>query len=321
MVVRAVEDRDVGEVAAFVDESFDALKDEVGLRAGIHDRHEVGLFAVGFYGAQLFVVTFACGLAAEDGIGKFENLGGAAVVGFDLVDLGSVMTLVEAHDVVEVRAAPGVDALRVVTDGHDLVVHAKDIDDVGLEAVCVLKLVDEDVFEALLVDCGDVRVFAQEFQEVFEQVVVVDHLLLELGGLIGFKNVGDLLRHAVEEGEMIVSFVVNAAAGVARVADHIGDDFGLRVVLALDKLWVDGVDGVFEKALGLAFVENCVVALESDRLPVHAEDALGDTVEGATPELTTGNHGEVLDAFEHFAGCFVGESQQQDLVGLDALVE
>lgn len=156
---------------------------------------------------------------------------------------------------------------------------------------------------------------------MFEQVVVIDHLLLQLGGLIGLVDVGDLLRHAIEKGEMVVSFVVDAAAGVARIADHIGDNLWFRVVLTFDELWVDCVDCVFEQALGLALIENGVVTLEADFIAVNAEYALRGAVEGAAPKLTPGNHGEVFDALEHLPRGLIGKGEQEDLVGLHVLVQ
>ena len=51
------------------------------------------------------------------------------------------MAVREGHDVLPVRAAPGVDALRIVADGHDLVLAGEQVDDATLQAIRVLKLV------------------------------------------------------------------------------------------------------------------------------------------------------------------------------------
>jgi hypothetical protein len=73
------------------------------------------------------------------------------------------VALFELHNVVEVCAAPSVDALSVVTDSHDLVVPSELVDDVGLQAVSVLKLVDENVLKTVLVLLTDLWLLAQEF--------------------------------------------------------------------------------------------------------------------------------------------------------------
>ena len=70
------------------------------------------------------------------------------------------MALRERHDVREVGAAPRVDALRIVSNRHDLMMTRQLVDDVGLQAVRVLKLVDQDVLEAVLILLADLWLFA-----------------------------------------------------------------------------------------------------------------------------------------------------------------
>ena len=88
------------------------------------------------------------------------------------------VALGESHDVVKICTAPRVDTLRIVTHGHDLVVHAEDVDDLGLQAVGILKFVDQNVLEALLILRRYLGVLAQELEQVFEQIIVVDNLML-----------------------------------------------------------------------------------------------------------------------------------------------
>ena len=61
------------------------------------------------------------------------------------------MAVREGHDILPVGATPRVDALRVVADGHDLVLAGEQVDDAALQAVRVLELVHEDVLEALTI--------------------------------------------------------------------------------------------------------------------------------------------------------------------------
>lgn len=88
-----------------------------------------------------------------------RGFGGGAVVGFDAVDDGAGVARLEGHDVFEVGAAPGVDALGVVADSHDAVVRAHEVDDLRLECVGVLILVHEEVLEAVREVGGDVGAF------------------------------------------------------------------------------------------------------------------------------------------------------------------
>lgn len=142
LIVGAVEDGDIRQVAAFVHEALDPLDNEAGLSPRIHDWDEVGALAGGLDRAQFLRESEPGGLRAEHGIGEVEDLGRAAVVRLDLVNLRAGVTLFEAHDIVKVGTAPGIDALRVVAHRHHLVVSGQLVDDVGLQAVRVLKLVD-----------------------------------------------------------------------------------------------------------------------------------------------------------------------------------
>ena len=92
-------------------------------------------------------------------------------------------------------------------------------------------------------------------------------------------------------------------------------------MLRLDELRVDLLDGVFEDRFRLALVEDGEVALQPDLFTVYPEDALGDAVEGAAPELASGDSGQVLDPLEHFSGRFVRKGEKEDLPRLDALVQ
>lgn len=321
VVVGPVEDGDVGEVAALIQQCTDALKDEAGLAAGVHNGHEIGFVGIGFNGAEFFVVSLPGRLIAEDGVGQIENLGSAAVIGLDLVQCGLGVALVEAHDIFEIGTAPGVDALSVISDRHYLVMDGDGVDNFGLQTIGILEFIDEDVFEAFLIKGGDIGMFAQEFEEVFKQVVVVGHLLFELHFLIGLKNSGDFFSQPFEEGKFILGELPHSSACVAGKTDAVGEVFWFGVVFGLYEFRIDLLDGVFEEGFGFAFINDGVVAFDPDLFSVHAEDALGDTVKGAAPELAAGNAGQVLDPLKHFTGGFVGEGEEEDFSGLHALMQ
>ena len=261
VVVGAVEHGDVGEIAALVDQGADALENKASLSTGIHDRDEVRLVSVGAHGAQFFIVALAGRLVAEHGIGEVKDLRGAAVVRLDLVYRGLRMALIEAHDIFEVGSAPGVDALSVVAHRHDLMVYCDGIDDFGLQTVGVLKLIDQNMAEALLVEGSYIGVLLEQFEEVFQQVIIIGYLLFQLHLPVGLVDLGDFVGQTFEKGEFLLGQGTHCGTGVAGVADAIGEVLGLGVVLRLDELRVDLLDGVLEDRFGLALVENRVVAL------------------------------------------------------------
>jgi hypothetical protein len=144
-------------------------------------------------GAELLVEVAALGLGEEHAVGEGEDLGRRAVVGLDAVDDGARVAVGERHDVLEIRAAPRVDALGVVAHGHDAVVRGEPVHDLGLEGVGVLVLVDEHVAEAVGEIRGDLgRLVSQELEPELEEVVVVHDVLrrafLGVGGGEGGKR-------------------------------------------------------------------------------------------------------------------------------------
>src|SRR5690606_2942041 len=111
--VRAVENGDLAKIHALLVEFEDALSDECGLRVVRRERNERGTHAHGgTHGAEILPKL---AFVAEDGsVRKFEDLGHAAIVRLDLVNDGVGVLLGKTEDVLEIRAAPRIDRLRVV---------------------------------------------------------------------------------------------------------------------------------------------------------------------------------------------------------------
>ncbi len=110
----------------------------------------------------------------DGGVGDLENFRRAAVIGFDLEHLRAGITLGKFEDVREVRAAPGVNALRVVAHHRDVVVaRGQQVNQIALELVRVLILVHEDELEAALVMFAHLGVVLKELEPEREQVVKI----------------------------------------------------------------------------------------------------------------------------------------------------
>ena len=96
--------------------------------------------------------------------------GNAPIVRFDLEDLGLGMPGGKFEDVLEIRATPGVDALRVVTDDHDVAVASGDrIDQFRLDAIGVLILIDQDMLELLLIEFAATSSAVWKSSRVFDR--------------------------------------------------------------------------------------------------------------------------------------------------------
>ena len=185
------------QVQPFLAQFEHALGDEGGLLGGIAAGHEHGLRAGFARGREL--LGELVDVRGDGGVGDVQDLRRAAVVGFDLVDLRARIALGELEDVLEVRAAPGVDALRVVAHDHDVVMpRGEQVNEVALELVGVLVFVHEDELEAPLVMFAHVGVVLQQLEPEHEQVVEVHRIRGAFAGGVTLLHVLDLRRERVE---------------------------------------------------------------------------------------------------------------------------
>ena len=184
-VVRAVEDGDVAvRYAALLVQGGDEAIDDLGLRPSVEHVVQARLRRVaGAERAQGLLELVPHVL--HHAVRHVEYRGHGAVVALELYDAASAPALGEAHNVLELRAAPRVDALEVVADDHDVSVPGgEDVGELGLERVRVLVLVHEHVEEVLLQEGAHSLVLAQKAQAVDEQVVEVHRPHLPLLRLV-----------------------------------------------------------------------------------------------------------------------------------------
>ena len=120
--------------------------------------------------------------------------------------------LVEIQQILDVRAAPGVDRLvRVAHDEEVAVIAAQHLHQLILQRVDILKLVDHDVFEPLLPLEPDVLVLLENIERELDEVVVVEAEALFL-----------LIEIAVEDDvPRRVGTLVLFAQRVERHRDHV----------------------------------------------------------------------------------------------------
>ena len=99
-------------------ELLDFLADGAGFFLRVPAAGDLHFFAEHVFGAQrlaepAFVVRDEVG-------GRREDVSGAAVISFQADDLGAGKIVVEAQDVIDLRAAPAVDRLVVIADAADV---------------------------------------------------------------------------------------------------------------------------------------------------------------------------------------------------------
>ena len=225
------------------------------------------------------------------------------------------------EDVFEIRAAPRVDALGVIPHHHHIaVVGGESVDEFGLEAVGILVFIDEDVLELMLVVRGDIGVGGEKREGFREEVIEVQRVCLALAGLVGELDFFDVGGERDEVAVFSSEHLGDRRGGVDRVTENIREHAGLREFAAGIHeaiLRDDGCDHV----LGVLAVHDGEAFAVARFFGVSAEDAVADRVECAAPEAVGAAREEALHALDHFAGCLVGEGEEEDGAGGDALFQ
>ena len=86
----------------------------------------------------------------------FENFRDATIIHLDLKYVGVWVALRKFENVLEIRAAPRVDRLRVVAHHHHVsVIQREQINEVSLDLVRVLIFIDKDELKLPPIKCGD----------------------------------------------------------------------------------------------------------------------------------------------------------------------
>ena len=231
------------------------------------------------------------------------------------------MPVGELEHVAEVRAAPRVDALRIVADRHDVVVPpAEQVDQLALHLVRVLVFIHKDELKPRLERLAHLAVFAQQPQPLGEQVVEVHHTIGPLAPGVGGVRLGDLVGEALE---IMVAFLHHLAKRQAGVERHRQDVTHQVRLGESHRLGVNaGVgDCCAHQGLRVIAVHDGERLRVADRLRVPSQHPVADRVERSSPEPRRVAADQLLHAVHHLAGGLVRERQQQDAVHRDALLE
>ena len=112
------QDRDVVELVAGALQLLDLLADGAGFFFGVPGAGDGDLLAVDVFGAQRLAEPAF--IMRDQMRGGGEDVAGGAVVALQPDDLGAGKIVLEAQDVVDLRAAPAIDRLVVVADAADV---------------------------------------------------------------------------------------------------------------------------------------------------------------------------------------------------------
>ncbi|OQC33374.1 MAG: hypothetical protein BWX70_00168 [Verrucomicrobia bacterium ADurb.Bin070] len=148
--VRPVKHRHVAQGIAVLLIPPDHSQHRARLLVAVAQEKDLRLVARLARGTQRLLELF--GVALDTGVRHSQHLRHAAVIAFQLDDPATVPALRELHDVLEVRAAPRVDALKIVAHGHHVAAEpAQDVHHASLQQIGVLILVNQHMPEAVLI--------------------------------------------------------------------------------------------------------------------------------------------------------------------------
>ena len=243
------------------------------------------------------------------GVGEAKDLGDAAIVGLDLVDVGLGVALVEFQHVLHVGTPPGVNRLGVVANDHQVsLMSNEEIDHPALELVGVLILVDEYEFELIAEALLKIGVFIEELDRQRQEIVKVHAVGLQLLVGIEFLKADDVLGDFLEPWIPDLDRFREIALGVLGDGKDVAEDFRFGKAVASGVDATAGHDGVEHGFLILAIHDGEPLS-ESEALRVAAENAIADGVERAAPEAIHFDGHEFVDALQHFARGLVREGE------------
>ena len=317
--MRAVEHGDLVHARAFLAELNHALRNKRGLLRGVHARNQRGFHAGFARRRKNFGELVPVG--GDGGVGDLQNFRRAAVIGFDLENFRVGITFWEFEDVFEIRAAPRVNALRVVADDRDVLMPpGQQVNQVALELVRVLIFVHEDELKAALIMFAHVGMVLKQLEPERKQVVEVHRVGSAFAGRVTFPQVGDL--HG-ELREIIVLLIQNFIGGFVRVdceRKNFAEHFGFREMRSF-RFNACGGNAGFDQVLRVVAVENREIAAVTEQVGMETQHTGADGVKCAAPKRGNFLSEQIRNAPHHFTGGLVGECQQQDAVGGDALFE
>ena len=303
----AHQDRDPVERRALALQPFDLLADPARFLGAVPHPDHAQLVAAIALGPQGLAEPFAVGRDQARGGG--EDVRGGPIVLFEPDHFRAGEVLLEAQDIGDLGAAPGIDRLVVVADHADVLALLREQPQPQvLHLVGVLVFVDQDVLEPLPVLLEHVAVAAHD----------VEHVQQKVAEIAGVQRLQPVLVERVE--------LPAAAVGVGLVLACVELGRTQPLVLpAIDQpgqlaggpaLFVELVrlDQLLEQAQLVVGIDDRVVRLQPDQFGVPAQHPRRDRMERAEighPLDRAADH--LADALLHLARGLVGEGDAEDL--------
>ena len=255
----------------------------------------------------------AAAIVGDQSRSNGQNVPRRSIISLEPNDLGAGKVLLEAQDVFDIGAAPGVDRLVVVADAAQIAVGLGDEPEKKiLNDVRVLVLVDQDVTEASAEGVENIAVFAQQPQGLEQEIAEVHRVERFQAGLIALVQ-GRALA-AGEPRSLARRHALRIDAPVFPPVDQIGER-SRRPALVVQ---IFRLQELLEQPQLVVGIENGEIRPQAHQLGVHAQNLGADRVERAEPRHRLLRTGEDSNPLAHLPRGLVGEGHRQDLMGAGA---
>ena len=235
---------------------------------------------------------------------------GGAVIFLQPDDLGIWEKLFELKDVGDLRAAPAVDRLVVISDDADMEMRRADelLEELHLEGIGVLELVHRDAGIPEAKHIPDIRVLTEDFLGEQQQVVEIHGVLRAQLVLIGGAQHREIIVLQLGGIDALVLGFGNGGKDIVRL--HL-----LRRATFPDEQLLHHADLVGVRA-------DREIRLVAELADATAEDPHAERVEGTHGHGLNGLFRDhTADPLAHLAGSLVREGNGEDLRGLDPLLQ
>ena len=242
--------------------------------------------------------------------GGSQDVALGAVVALQADDGRAREILLEAQDVVDLRAAPAIDRLVVVADAADIgrAATRQQPQPQILGYVGVLVLVDQDVAEAALIVGEDVGIVLEQAQHLEQQVAEVGRVQLLQALLVGRIELRTLALG--ETKRLPARHLVRGEPAVLPAVEQ-GGELARRPAVLVQPL---ALDDLLDEADLVVGVEDREARFQAHQLGMPAQDLDAHGVERAEPRHAFhGAADQHADALLHLARGLVGEGHGQDL--------
>ncbi len=204
----------------------------------------------------------------------------------------------------------GIDALRVISHHHDVLVFAgQQIDNPGLDQIGILIFIHHQVRELSANLMLEIGVVFEQIMQFDQEIIIVHEGLLLLGrGVVGLQG-ADFVTVRVKVGVLAIDDVFQAQVFVGGLAEYIGQGSFAR------KSTAAGAGEAFfdqqaDQALRIHTIDDREIVGVPHLRGKPSEHFVGEGMKGAPRDLAAAVVQKPGGAPEHFIGGLAGEGQQ-----------